>query len=124
MQFLSSGLHRFLELRRDPGNEPDRGSDARPFLAIVSLVRRESDDELSHPEHGRCVRSVAILSATPGPNRAAAPSSSADSRARTMVQARAIVDAARRLVARKGERFTTHDLVKEAGVGLPTFYRH
>jgi len=46
------------------------------------------------------------------------------SRARSIEQARAMVDAARRLIAEKGERFTTQELVKEAGVALQTFYRH
>ena len=45
----------------------------------------------------------------------------ADSRAEIHVQqARLIVDAARRLVAEKGENFTTQDLIKEAGVALQT----
>ncbi len=35
-----------------------------------------------------------------------------------------MVDAARRLIEEKGERFTTQELVKEAGVALQTFYRH
>ena len=34
-----------------------------------------------------------------------------------------IVDAARRLIAERGEQFTTQELVKEAGVALQTFYR-
>jgi AcrR family transcriptional regulator len=46
------------------------------------------------------------------------------SRDRSVAQARAIVDAARRLIAVKGDQFTTQDLVKEAGVALQTFYRH
>jgi AcrR family transcriptional regulator len=45
------------------------------------------------------------------------------SRARQIEQARAIVKAARRLIAERGERFTTQELVKEAGVALQTFYR-
>jgi TetR/AcrR family transcriptional regulator len=45
------------------------------------------------------------------------------SRARQMEQAKVIVDAARRLIAERGERFTTQELVKEAGVALQTFYR-
>ena len=45
------------------------------------------------------------------------------SRARSIEQAKAMVDAARRLIAQKGERFTTQELVKEAGVALQTFYR-
>jgi len=35
-----------------------------------------------------------------------------------------MVDAARRLIAEKGARFTTQELVKEAGVAMQTFYRH
>lgn len=45
------------------------------------------------------------------------------SRARQIEQAKVIVDAARRLIAERGARFTTHELVKEAGVALQTFYR-
>jgi AcrR family transcriptional regulator len=45
------------------------------------------------------------------------------SRARQIEQAQAIVKAARRLLAERGERFTTQELVKEAGVALQTFYR-
>lgn len=45
------------------------------------------------------------------------------SRARSIHQAKVIVDAARRLIARKGGTFTTQELVKEAGVALQTFYR-
>jgi TetR/AcrR family transcriptional regulator len=40
-----------------------------------------------------------------------------------MEQAEVIVAAARRLIAERGERFTTQELVKEAGVALQTFYR-
>ena len=46
------------------------------------------------------------------------------SRLRSVEQAQVIVDAARRLVDEKGENFTTHELVKEAGVALQTFYRY
>jgi AcrR family transcriptional regulator len=46
------------------------------------------------------------------------------SRARSIAQAKSMVDAARRLIAERGERFTTQELVKEAGVALQTFYRH
>jgi TetR/AcrR family transcriptional regulator len=35
-----------------------------------------------------------------------------------------LVDAAVRLIARKGDAFTTQELVKEAGVALQTFYRY
>jgi TetR/AcrR family transcriptional regulator len=45
------------------------------------------------------------------------------SRARQMEQAKVVVDAARRLIAERGDRFTTQELVKEAGVALQTFYR-
>jgi AcrR family transcriptional regulator len=46
------------------------------------------------------------------------------SRARSLQQARLIVEAARRLIDEKGENFTTQELVKEAGVALQTFYRY
>lgn len=46
------------------------------------------------------------------------------SRSRSIQQAKAIVDAARRLIVEKGGRFTTQELVKEARVALQTFYRH
>jgi AcrR family transcriptional regulator len=46
------------------------------------------------------------------------------SRARSIEQATSMVDAARRLISQKGERFTTQELIKEAGVALQTFYRH
>jgi TetR/AcrR family transcriptional regulator len=39
-------------------------------------------------------------------------------------QARVLIDAAVRLIAVKGDAFTTQELVKEAGVALQTFYRH
>src|SRR5689334_22601605 len=35
-----------------------------------------------------------------------------------------IVAAARRLIVTRVEPFTIQDLVREAGIGLPTFYRH
>ena len=41
-----------------------------------------------------------------------------------MLQARAIVEAAQRLVAEKGNEFTIQDLVTEADVALQTFYRY
>ena len=44
-------------------------------------------------------------------------------RERQVEQATLVVDAARRLLAERGDRFTTQELVKEAGIGLPTFYR-
>jgi len=46
------------------------------------------------------------------------------SRARSIAQAKSMVDAARRLIEEKGEGFTTQELVKEAGIALQTFYRH
>jgi AcrR family transcriptional regulator len=45
------------------------------------------------------------------------------SRARQIEQAQLIVEAARRLIEERGGRFTTQELVKEAGVALQTFYR-
>ncbi|MFG1921958.1 TetR/AcrR family transcriptional regulator [Cryptosporangium sp. NPDC048952] len=46
------------------------------------------------------------------------------SRVRSAQRAAALVDAAHRLMTRKGSAFTTQELVKEAGVALQTFYRH
>jgi TetR/AcrR family transcriptional regulator len=46
------------------------------------------------------------------------------SRSRSVRQAKALVDAARRVIREKGDSFTTQDLVKEAGVALQTFYRY
>ena len=46
------------------------------------------------------------------------------SRARGVEQAKAIVDAAQRLIEVKGNAFTTQELVKEAGIALQTFYRY
>jgi AcrR family transcriptional regulator len=46
------------------------------------------------------------------------------SRARGVEQAKAIVEAAQRLIAAKGSGFTTQELVKEAGIALQTFYRY
>jgi AcrR family transcriptional regulator len=46
------------------------------------------------------------------------------SRSRSTKQAKAIIAAARRLIAEKGEKFTTQELIKEAHVALQTFYRH
>jgi TetR/AcrR family transcriptional regulator len=45
-------------------------------------------------------------------------------RDRRIVQARVILDAARRLTAVRGSAFTLQDLAKEAGVALQTFYRY
>jgi AcrR family transcriptional regulator len=41
-----------------------------------------------------------------------------------MQQTKLIVEAAERLISEKGARFTTQEIVKEAGVALQTFYRH
>lgn len=46
------------------------------------------------------------------------------SRTRGVQQAKAIVQAAERLIAQKGASFTTQELVKEARVALKTFYRY
>ena len=46
------------------------------------------------------------------------------SRDRGVEQATAIVAAARRLIDSKGPSFTTHELIKEAGIALQTFYRY
>ncbi len=44
-------------------------------------------------------------------------------RLRTPQHTQAVVDAARRLISEKGERFTIQEVAKEAGVALQTFYR-
>ena len=44
-------------------------------------------------------------------------------RDRQIEQATVVIEAARRLLAQRGDRFTAQELVKEAGIGLPTFYR-
>ncbi len=41
-----------------------------------------------------------------------------------MQQTKVIVDAAKRLISEKGAKFTTQELVAEAGVAMQTFYRH
>lgn len=46
------------------------------------------------------------------------------SRSRITQQVRQMLDAARRLIAAKGDEFTTQELVAEAGVALQTFYRY
>ena len=46
------------------------------------------------------------------------------SRDRGVEQATAIVAAARRLIESNGPSFTTHELIKEAGIALQTFYRY
>ena len=45
-------------------------------------------------------------------------------RSRSIQQAKVLLDAARRLIGVKGGRFTTQELVKEAGVSMKTFYLH
>ncbi len=45
-------------------------------------------------------------------------------RLRSVQQMRVLVEAAKRLIDEKGNRFTTQELVKEAGVAMQTFYRH
>jgi TetR/AcrR family transcriptional regulator len=68
--------------------------------------------------------SSANASALPWAERAADRSPAVQrSRARQVEQAKAVVDAARRLIAERGDRFTTQELVKEAGIALQTFYR-
>ncbi|MFW0787065.1 helix-turn-helix domain-containing protein [Gordonia sp. CPCC 206044] len=46
------------------------------------------------------------------------------SRSRVVNQVQVLVDAAHRLIAVKGDAFTTQDLAKEAGIALQTFYRY
>jgi AcrR family transcriptional regulator len=46
------------------------------------------------------------------------------SRQRIADQVRQMLDAARRLIAAKGDEFTTQELAAEAGVALQTFYRY
>lgn len=46
------------------------------------------------------------------------------SRLRIAKQVRQMLDAAQRLIAEKGDEFTTAELVTEAGVALQTFYRY
>lgn len=46
-----------------------------------------------------------------------------NSRLRSMQRAQQIVDAARRLVSAQGD-FTTHQLVREAGIAIQTLYKH
>jgi TetR/AcrR family transcriptional regulator len=68
--------------------------------------------------------SAAAASPVPWAERAADRSPAVQrSRARQIEQAQVIVKAARRLIAERRERFTTQELVKEAGVALQTFYR-
>jgi AcrR family transcriptional regulator len=45
-------------------------------------------------------------------------------RSRNVRQMKIMVEAARRLILRKGATFTTQELAREAGVALQTFYRH
>jgi AcrR family transcriptional regulator len=46
------------------------------------------------------------------------------SRLRIAKQVSQMLDAAQRLIADKGDEFTTHELATEAGVALQTFYRY
>src|SRR6201995_3136491 len=45
-------------------------------------------------------------------------------RNRNARQMQAMVEAAKRLIARKGGNFPTRELAREAGVAVQTFYRH
>ena len=45
-------------------------------------------------------------------------------RSRNVRQMKIMVEAAKRLISRKGGGFTTQELAREAGVALQTFYRH
>jgi TetR/AcrR family transcriptional regulator len=45
-------------------------------------------------------------------------------RLRAIERAQAIVDAARRLIDVKGSEFTTHQLVREAGIAIQTLYKY
>jgi AcrR family transcriptional regulator len=47
-----------------------------------------------------------------------------NSRLRSMQRAQQIVDAARTLITTQGSDFTTHQLVKEAGIAVQTLYKH
>jgi len=70
------------------------------------------------------VSATAASSPLPWAERAADRSPALQrTRARQIEQTEAIVRAARRLITERGERFTTQELVKEAGVALQTFYR-
>jgi TetR/AcrR family transcriptional regulator len=67
---------------------------------------------------------VAVAAPLPWAERAADRSPTVQrSRARQIEQAGAVVDAARRIIAERGDSFTTQELVKEAGIALQTFYR-
>jgi TetR/AcrR family transcriptional regulator len=69
--------------------------------------------------------SGSTTSSVPWAERAADRSPSMQrSRTRSIQQTRGIIDAARRLAAKKGGHFTTQELVKEARIALQTFYRH
>jgi AcrR family transcriptional regulator len=46
------------------------------------------------------------------------------SRDRSVTRAKQIVEAARRLAETRGSDFTTHELVKESGIAIKTFYKH
>jgi AcrR family transcriptional regulator len=45
-------------------------------------------------------------------------------RSRNVRQMKTMVEAAKRLISRKGPGFTTQELAREAGVAVQTFYRH
>ena len=47
-----------------------------------------------------------------------------NSRLRSMQRAQQIVDAARRLLTQRPGDFTTHELVREAGIAIQTLYKH
>jgi AcrR family transcriptional regulator len=47
-----------------------------------------------------------------------------NSRLRSMQRAQQIVDAARRLILSNEGEFTTHELVREAGIAIQTLYKH
>jgi TetR/AcrR family transcriptional regulator len=74
------------------------------------MAQAQSDDELLAPSWAERAadRSPSVMR----------------SRIRSLQRAKQIVEAARRLVEVKGADFTTHELVKEAGIALQTFYTH
>ena len=68
--------------------------------------------------------STAVTTNTSSAERAADRSPVAQrSRARQIELTECVIDAARKLVAECGDRFTIQELVKEAGIALQTFYR-
>jgi AcrR family transcriptional regulator len=68
-------------------------------------------------ERTRPASSWALRAANRAPGTATA-------RRRAIDRAQGIVDAARRLIDLKGAEFTTHQLVREAGVAIQTLYKH